>query len=77
VVNNQDIDENIIKEIFDKIDELDEVKDINKYIPEELRISKEDYLKALTDDIFRVQIITKLDSSLTLIANKINPDSTM
>jgi hypothetical protein len=77
VVNNQDIDENIIKEIFDKIDELDEVKDINKYIPEELRISKEDYSKALTDDIFRVQIITKLDSSLTLIANKINPDSTM
>jgi hypothetical protein len=77
VVNNQDIDEDIIKEIFDKIDELDEIKDIDKYIPDELRISKEDYSKALTDDIFRVKVTTKLDSSLTLIANKINPDSAM
>jgi hypothetical protein len=77
VINNQNIDEDLIKEIFDKIDELEEIKNINNYIPEELRISKEDYLKALTDNIFRTQVITKLDSSLTLIANKINPDSTM
>jgi hypothetical protein len=31
----------------------------------------------LNDDIFRVQLLTKLDSSLTLLANKINPDSAM
>jgi len=56
---------------------MDEIKNIDKYIPDELRVSKEDYSKALTDDIFRVQLITRLDSSLTLIANKINPDSAM
>jgi hypothetical protein len=56
---------------------MEEIKDIDQYIPDELRISKEDYSKALTDDIFRVQTITKLDSALTLIANKINPDSAM
>jgi len=77
VVNNQDIDEDIIKEIFEKIDKMEEIKDIDKYIPNELRISKEDYSKSLTDDIFRVQTLTKLDTALTLIANKINPDSAM
>jgi len=63
--------------MFDKISEMEDIKDIDKYLPVELRISKEDYSKALTDDIFRVKVTTKLDSSLTLIANRINPDSAM
>lgn len=75
VVDWEDIDEKNITEIFDKIEEIEEIKDINKYIPEDLRISKDDYIKALHDDIFRVQTITKLDSSLTLLANQITPDS--
>jgi len=77
ILDWKDIWEEAIKEIFEKIDQMDEIKDIDQYIPDELRISKEDYSKALTDDIFRVQTITKLDSSLTLLANKINPDSAM
>ncbi len=77
IIDWENIWEEAIKEIFEKIDQIDEIKDIDKYIPEELRITKEDYSKALTDDIFRVQLLTKLDSSLTLLANKINPDSAM
>jgi len=77
IIEWEDIGEEAIKEIFEKIDQIDEIKDIDKYIPEELRITKEDYSKALTDDIFRVQLLTKLDSALTLLANKINPDSAM
>lgn len=77
VIDWVDIWEDIIKEIFEKIDQMEEVKDISQYIPDELRITKEDYSKALTDDIFRVQTITKLDSALTLLSNKINPDSAM
>ncbi len=56
---------------------MEEIKNIDNYIPKELRITREDYSKALSDDIFRVQTITKLDSALTIIANKINPDSAM
>ncbi|MBT3726845.1 hypothetical protein HOG21_03975 [bacterium] len=56
---------------------MDEIKDIDNYLPVELRISKDDYSKSLTDDIFRVQTITKLNSALTLIAQKINPDTAM
>ena len=70
-----DLDEDTVKEIFDKIDELEEVKDIDKYLPSNLRITKEDYHTALHDDIFRVQIITKLDTALTLLSQQINPDT--
>jgi len=77
VIEWKDISEDEIKEIFDKIDEIEELKDVDKYLPENLRISKEDYLKAVNNDIFRVQIITKIDSALTLLSNQANPDSAM
>ena len=71
----EDLDEDTIKEIFDKIDELEEVKDIDKYLPVDLRITKEDYHRALHDDIFRTQTITKLHTALTLLSQQINPDT--
>ena len=77
VIEWKDISEDEIKEIFEKIDEIEELKDVDKYLPENLRISKEDYLKAVNNDIFRVQIITKIDSALTLLSNQVNPDSAM
>lgn len=77
IVSWKEFSETEINEIFKKIDEIDEIKDVEKYLPKELRVSKEDYLKAINDDIFRVQIITKIDSSLTLLSTKINPDHSM
>lgn len=56
---------------------MEEIKNIDNYLPFELRITKDDYSRALSDDLFRVQTLTKLDSALTLLANKINPDSAM
>lgn len=77
IVDWKEIDEDIVKEIFEKIDEMEDVKDIDNILPKELRISKDEYIKAMTDDIFRVQTITKIDSALALIAQKITPDSAM
>jgi len=65
----------MISDLFDKIDELEEIKDIDKYLPPELRLSKDDYKKALHDDIFRIQTITKLNSALTLLAQQISPNA--
>jgi len=42
-----------------------------------MRITSSDYKKALTDDIFRVQIITKIDTALTMLSNQAVPDSSM
>jgi hypothetical protein len=54
---------------------MEDLKDVDKYLPAELRITKEDYSKAMTDDIFRVQTMTKLDTALTIIGQQIVPDS--
>lgn len=77
VTSWENIDEEIINEIFKKIDEMEEIKDIDKYLPANLRINHEEYLKALHDDIFRVQTLTKLDSALIILARQINPNSSM
>lgn len=77
VVEWEGIDEEEVKEIFEKLDEIEDIKDIDNILPQELRISRDEYIKALTDDIFRVTMLTKLDSALTLIANKISPDQAM
>ncbi len=64
-----------IKEIFDKIDEIEDIKNIDDYLPRSLRITREEYIKAVKNDIFREKTITKLNTSLVLLSNKINPDS--
>lgn len=71
----EELTQDDIQEIFEKIDEMENLKDVDKYLPAELRITKEDYSKAMRDDIFRVQTITKLDTALTIIGQQIVPDS--
>jgi hypothetical protein len=75
IIEWEHIDSESVKEIFEKINELEDIKNIDKYVPKELRITHDEYSRALHDDIFRIQIITKLDSALTLIAEQISPDS--
>ena len=75
IISWDEISEETIKEILEKIDEIEDTEDVDKYLPKESRITWEEYKKALTDDVFRIQIITKLDTALTILANQINPDS--
>jgi hypothetical protein len=77
VVEGAPISQEEIEEILEKIDEIENNDEVDKYIPQEFRITSEDYKQSLTDDIKRVKTITKLDTSLTILANHINPDSAM
>lgn len=72
-----DIDKDEIEDMFEKIDQIEDVKNIDKYLPTELRITKDEYIKALENPIFRVQMITKLNTALTILAEQINPDSSI
>lgn len=77
VISWENIENTQIEEIFDKIDEIEDIKDIDKYLPEDLRITKDEYQKAVENPIFRIQTITKLSTALTVLAEQINPDSAM
>ena len=77
ITQHNEISEDQIQEIFDKIDEIENNDAISKYLPEETRITKDDYQKSLKDDIFRTQTLTKLSTALTILAQHANPNSGM
>ncbi len=70
IEKNEEINTKEIEEIFEKIEEIENINNIDDYIPVELRITKSDYKRALSDPIFRVKILTKIDTSLILLAEK-------
>ena len=75
MVDEVDISQDEIEEILEKIDEIEKTEDVDKYLPKEFRITGEDYKKSLTDDIKRVQTITKLNTWLQILSEQVNPDS--
>ena len=77
MVDNVDLSEDQIEEILDKIEEIENIEDVDNYIPKEFRITKDEYKQSLTDDILRLKTLTKLNTSLSLLANQINPDSSI
>ena len=72
IVEWQKLDNAQIKEIFEKMDEIEEIQDIENILPKQLRISKDEYIKALEDTIFRQDILIKLDDSLSYLYNSSN-----
>lgn len=74
-ISNEFITEQEIEKIFQKIDEIEQTENIDKYLPKENRITKDEYKKAINDDIFRVQTLTKIKTALTILSSQINPDN--
>lgn len=72
-----DISDDEIEEILEKIDEIEKTEDVDKYLPQEFRITSEDYKQSLTDDVKRLQTLTKLDAWLTILSWHIAPDASM
>jgi polyhydroxyalkanoate synthesis regulator phasin len=67
IADGEELTQDDVREIFDKIDEMEELKDVDKYLPAKISFTKDDYYRAMTDDIFRVQTLIKLDTALTII----------
>lgn len=71
----KNITSNEIEEIFQKIDEIEHTQDVDKYLPESLRVTKEEYKKAIIDQIQRLQTLTKISTALTLLSKQITDAS--
>lgn len=67
IIKWEDLDNHQIKEIFDKIDEIFEVKNIDEILPKQYRITKNEYIKALENEKTRKEVLKKLDSSLDFL----------
>lgn len=69
-----ELDRDEIQEIFEKIDEMDVIPDIDKFLPKNLRITKEQYLCALEDEVIRGQVLSTLDEALTCLYRESRAD---
>lgn len=75
ITQGESIEQEVIQDIFDKIDEISWVDNISVILPENLRISKKEYLNALEDKDLRVLSILKLEKALLFLSKQINPDA--
>ncbi len=66
----EELNHDDIEDILEKIDEIENTQDIDKYLPPEFRITKQEYHQALVDDISRVTVITKIDTALGLLSQQ-------
>lgn len=62
------IDSEEISEILTKIDQINDNPKITRYLPEELRITKEEYLQALKDEEKKHILLLKVDDALWHLA---------
>lgn len=69
-LDGEELSHDDIEDILEKIDTIENSDEIDKYLPPELRITKQEYHNALVNDEARQQIIKKLDSALTVISTQ-------
>lgn len=71
------IESDELNEVFIKLDSIEEIKWIEKILPKDLRITKEEYLSALSNDEYRKLVLNKIDDALTYLYQSINWDGSV
>lgn len=70
IINHEELDSQDIKEIFDNIDKIEDIKDIDNYLPSDLRVSKDQYQQAMVNEIYRTQTLVKIKTALTILSQQ-------
>lgn len=77
VLGNGSLDSQAISEIFEKIDEIEAIPEVDDIFPKIHRVSREEYLGALENPVSRLQTLTKIDTSLVFIYDSLHPHTSM
>lgn len=75
--SSESISRDEVEFIFDKIDEIDSVKDIDNYLPKDLRITKKEYIESLQSKVIRIKTLTKINMSLNFLSEQIPWNSSL
>ncbi len=75
IIDSDTISQEQIVEIFDILDTMKTVCEETDIIPTDFQVTKEDYIKALTDSEVRSKVLTTVDKALVFISQKITTDS--
>lgn len=75
IAQDPTLEDKEVREIVLKIQEIHENEYMQKYIPKDLFLKKEDYLRALTNPQFAEKVLAKVNEVLWILAQHINPTS--
>jgi hypothetical protein len=67
IVSDESLETEEIEAIFEKIDAIEQVPAIEKILPKYLRLTKDEYVEALTNANARAAALRKIDDALTRI----------
>lgn len=73
IVSGEGLDAKEIEEIFERIDEIEATHDIDRILPADFRVSKDEYLIAMKDAAARKETLIKIDASLAFIHESVDP----
>jgi len=75
VLSESELDHEEIEEIFEKIDAIEDIDGIDDYLPQDMRVSKDEYAQATHDDEALIVVLTKIDTALGQIAHHSSPQA--
>lgn len=75
VIDNGELDHEEIEEIFEKIDEIEAIKDIDDYLSKDMRVTKQEYAAATHDDETLIVVEHKIQKALTQLASHATPQT--
>jgi hypothetical protein len=61
-----------IQKTLEKISEITDVDPKGKILPKSMQITKNDYLKALSDPIKKQQLLSQVDDNLSYLYNQVS-----
>ena len=74
VIDHWELDHEEVEEIFEKIDEIEAMENIDDYLPKDMRVTKEEYAAATHDDDALVIVEAKIHAALWALAQNANPN---
>lgn len=75
IMAHKEVETKELEEMFTKIDAIEAIRNVEKILPNNLRLTKEEYASALKNDANRTQAIKKIEQALYFIANSHSPRS--
>ena len=72
-MDQAELEHDEVEKIFEKIDEIESIDDIDDYLPKEMRVTKEEYAAATHDDDTLIQVEGKIHRALTHLSQSANP----
>ncbi len=77
LVRGESLDTSEVEVIFQKIDEIEAIRDIDRILPPEYRVHREEYIHALSDRTESELLLAKIDDALGYLYESSGAGNTM